>query len=95
MRMLLTSVPGLGHLHPVLPLALAAARAGHEMRVVTGADRVPWVRRCGLPAQPAGLPLDGLRQRAAARGLTGPEPGPGRGARCSTDRCARHSSSTA
>jgi len=73
MRLLLTSVPGLGHLHPVLPLALAAARAGHDVRVATGSDRVPWVRRCGLPAQPAGLTLDGLRERVAARGLTGPE----------------------
>jgi UDP:flavonoid glycosyltransferase YjiC (YdhE family) len=73
MRLLLTSVPGLGHLHPVLPLALAAARAGHDVRVATGPDRVPWVRRCGLPAQPAGLPLDALRERVAAGGLTGPE----------------------
>ena len=73
MRLLLTSVPGLGHLHPVLPLGLAAAHAGHDVRVATGPDRVQWVRRCGLTAQPAGLPLAGLRERAAARGLTGPE----------------------
>ena len=67
MRLLLTSVPGLGHLHPVLPLGLAAAHAGHDVRVATGPDRVQWVRRCGLTAQPAGLPLAGLRERAAAR----------------------------
>lgn len=73
MRLLLTSVPGLGHLHPVLPLALAAARAGHEVRVATGAERVEWVRRCGVDAQPAGLSLSALRERAVARGLAGPE----------------------
>ena len=73
MRLLLTSVPGLGHLHPVLPLALAAARAGHDVRVATGPERVEWVRRCGLSAAPAGLPIAGLRERALARDLTGPE----------------------
>ena len=73
MRLLLTSVPGLGHLHPVLPLALAAARAGHDVRVATGPERVQWVRRCGLSAVPAGLPIAGLRERALARELTGPE----------------------
>ena len=73
MRLLLTSVPGLGHLHPVLPLALAAARAGHDVRVATGAERVEWVRRCGLTAQPAGLPLARMREQAAAQGLAGPE----------------------
>jgi hypothetical protein len=73
MRLLLTSVPGLGHLHPVLPLALAAARAGHDVRVATGADRVEWVRHCGLRPVPAGLTITELRERALARELTGPE----------------------
>ncbi len=73
MRLLLTSIPGLGHLHPVLPLALAAARGGHDVRVATGAVRVGWVRRCGLPAQPAGLTIAQLRERAVAAGLTGSE----------------------
>lgn len=73
MRLLLTSVPGLGHLHPVLPLALAAARAGHDVRVATGPDRVDWVRRCGLHAVPAGLTIAQLRERAVARRLAGPD----------------------
>lgn len=73
MRLLLTSVPGLGHLHPVLPIALAAVRGGHDVRVATGADRMEWVRRCGLAAHRAGLSLPELRERAAARGLAGPE----------------------
>lgn len=73
MRLLLTSVPGLGHLHPVLPLALAAARVGHDVRVATGPERVHWVRRCGLDAVPAGLPIVELRARALARDLSGPD----------------------
>lgn len=73
MRILVTSVPGLGHLHPVLPLALAARQAGHDVRVATGADRLAWVERCGLFAQAAGLPLPGLRAEAERRGLVGPD----------------------
>lgn len=70
-RLLVSSNPGLGHLHPVLPLALAAARSGHEVRVATGADQVAWVRRCGAEAVPAGLPLPAMVEQADARGLTG------------------------
>lgn len=73
MRLLITSVPGLGHLHPVLPLALAAAAAGHDVRVATGADRTDWVSRCGAVAVPAGLSHDALVQEASLQGLTGPE----------------------
>jgi UDP:flavonoid glycosyltransferase YjiC (YdhE family) len=73
MRLLVTSVPGLGHLHPVLPLALAAAGAGHDVRVATGPDRVEWVRRCGLRPVPAGLTIAAMREQAVTRNLTGPE----------------------
>lgn len=69
----MTSVPGLGHLHPVLPIALAARRAGHDVRVATGADRVAWVERCGIPAHAAGLPFAGLRTEVERRGLVGPD----------------------
>lgn len=72
MRILVTAVPGLGHLHPVLPLALAAAAAGHDVKVATGADHVDWVRRCGAVAVPAGLSHSQLTQEADARGLAGP-----------------------
>ncbi|MGY1747069.1 glycosyltransferase [Blastococcus sp. SYSU D00695] len=73
MRFLVSSVPGLGHLHPVLPLALAAVAAGHEVRVATGADRVDWVRRCGLDAVPAGLGQAAASARSDELGLDGPE----------------------
>lgn len=73
MRVLVTSVPGLGHLHPVLPLALAARKAGHDVRVATGPDLVGWVERCGVSAYAAGLPFAGLRAEVERRGLAGPD----------------------
>jgi UDP:flavonoid glycosyltransferase YjiC (YdhE family) len=38
MRVLFSGCPGYGHLHPMLPLARAAARAGHEVAIATGPD---------------------------------------------------------
>ena len=55
MRILFTTFPAKGHFHPIAPLALAAKAAGHEVRVATGEDLVPWVRKCGLDANPIGL----------------------------------------
>lgn len=48
MRMVVTSFPGRGHLNPVLPLALAAQEAGHDVRVATGADQLAHIARYGL-----------------------------------------------
>lgn len=38
MRILFSGCPGYGHIHPMLPLARAAARAGHDVAVATGPD---------------------------------------------------------
>ncbi len=65
MRLLFTSFPAVGHLHPLLPLALAARDAGHEVVVATGPDEVGWVRACGLHAEPCGL----ARREATARSV--------------------------
>jgi UDP:flavonoid glycosyltransferase YjiC (YdhE family) len=70
-RVLVSSIPGLGHLHPVLPVALAAAAAGHDVRVATGANRLEWVERCGATGVAAGLPHDELVSSALA--LPAPE----------------------
>jgi UDP:flavonoid glycosyltransferase YjiC (YdhE family) len=58
--MLVTSFPGRGHLNPVLPLALAARAAGHEVRVATGADQLAHVTSYGLEAVEIGPGLDDL-----------------------------------
>ncbi|HTE14737.1 MAG TPA: glycosyltransferase [Burkholderiales bacterium] len=55
MRILFTSGPMYGHVNAVLPLAIAAQRAGHEVVVATGADLIPHVERFQLTAWPVGL----------------------------------------
>ncbi|MBL7511427.1 glycosyltransferase [Frankia nepalensis] len=54
MRILFTACPFFGHVNTVLPLALAARRAGHEVVVATGADFAEHVARRGLTAWPIG-----------------------------------------
>ena len=54
MRILFTSFPGLGHLHPLMPLALAAGAAGHDVRLASGPDVVDWANRAGVTSHPVG-----------------------------------------
>ncbi len=58
--MLVTSFPGRGHLNPVLPLAIAAQQAGHDVRVATGADQLAHVTRYELEPVEIGPGLDDL-----------------------------------
>jgi UDP:flavonoid glycosyltransferase YjiC (YdhE family) len=69
-RVLCTAFPAVGHLHPLLPLALAAKQAGHEVCVATAPDLVPWSITCGVPARPVG-PL--VRSLVAQVGPDRPE----------------------
>jgi UDP:flavonoid glycosyltransferase YjiC (YdhE family) len=55
MRMLFTTAPGVGHVIPMLPVALAAVARGHEVRVGGGRDIEPIVRRAGLDCVELGL----------------------------------------
>jgi len=43
MRILFTACPMVGHVNTLLPLALAAQRAGHTVAVATGGDQAPRV----------------------------------------------------
>jgi UDP:flavonoid glycosyltransferase YjiC (YdhE family) len=54
MRILFTACPFFGHVNTVLPLALAAQRAGHEVAVATGADFASHVGERELTAWPIG-----------------------------------------
>ncbi len=59
MRVLFTSPSGLGHIHPMVPLARAMAESGCEVLWATPADGVGHVERAGVSAAatgPAGLP---------------------------------------
>ena len=61
MRALFTSLPAMGHLNSILPLAIAARRAGHDVAVCTSAGLVDEVTGHGLEHLPGGaLTLDEL-----------------------------------
>lgn len=56
MRILFATNPGLGHLLPLLPIAIAARDAGHEVAVAAGASIGPVVTAAGLRLVPMGPP---------------------------------------
>lgn len=59
MRVLFTSPSGLGHIHPMVPLARAMVVRGHDVLWATPADGVGHIERTGISAVatgPAGLP---------------------------------------
>lgn len=55
MRVLVTSSPPVGHVHPLVPLARALQKAGHDVRWATGPDACPIVEGAGIEALVAGL----------------------------------------
>src|SRR4051812_31249954 len=55
MRVLVTSSPPIGHVHPLAPLATALQRAGHDLRWATGPDACAIVAAAGIEPVPAGL----------------------------------------
>lgn len=55
MRILFTTISGSGHFHPLVPIARAAAAAGHEVAVACAASFVPTAERAGFRAFPAGF----------------------------------------
>lgn len=66
-RMLFISSPGVGHLMPILPVAIAAQAGGHEVRVGCGQSLAPLVGRAGLRHVPMGpASLDEVRARIPA-----------------------------
>ena len=60
MSILFTSNPLVGHWLPMLPLARAAQRAGHEVAVTAGPDAVAGVERRGFIAWFVGWDSNGL-----------------------------------
>jgi UDP:flavonoid glycosyltransferase YjiC (YdhE family) len=66
-RILFTCYPGFGHLHPMLPLARAAGRAGHEVAIATGPDLVPRAESYGFTTWTAGLSSAETVERYLAR----------------------------
>ena len=56
MRVLVATLPLWGHIQPVLPLATALQRRGHELVWATGPDACARIGRLGIATAPAGLP---------------------------------------
>jgi UDP:flavonoid glycosyltransferase YjiC (YdhE family) len=52
---LFTSVPGVGHLHPMLPLAAAVVEQGHDLLWATGAGGCERLGRWGIDTAEAGV----------------------------------------
>jgi UDP:flavonoid glycosyltransferase YjiC (YdhE family) len=66
-RILFISSPGVGHLMPILPVAIAAQAGGHEVLVGCGESLAPLVGRAGLRHVPMGpASLDEVRARIPA-----------------------------
>src|SRR5258708_35219142 len=55
MRVLFTVQPSTGHLHPLVPVAIALREAGHEVAVCSSAPFRPDVEAFGLTHIDAGL----------------------------------------
>ena len=58
MRFLFTCVPGLGHFHPLVPLAGVLVEAGHDVAFATAPVFADAVTRAGFEAIPAGANWD-------------------------------------
>lgn len=53
-RFLFSSTGGYGHIHPLMPLALALKQAGHQIAFVTGRSRQKMVEEAGFTFFPVG-----------------------------------------
>jgi UDP:flavonoid glycosyltransferase YjiC (YdhE family) len=67
MRILVTSTPGTGHIHPMVPLALALRDRGHEVVWATGPSSCRTVEAFGLETRPAGPDVGPRNQRFASQ----------------------------
>ncbi|HEX8771356.1 MAG TPA: glycosyltransferase [Acidimicrobiales bacterium] len=67
LRILCSCLPGYGHFNPLVPLARAAQRAGHEVVFATAAEFCPRVAAAGFEAHPAGLGMAAQMQEARRR----------------------------
>ncbi|MGW7543096.1 nucleotide disphospho-sugar-binding domain-containing protein [Streptomyces sp. NPDC054770] len=86
MRVLFTSLPGIGHLFPMVPLAWALQAAGHTVLVATDRDFLPVVTGAGLPGAPVLDPVDPVRLFRPI----GPPGGPVSPAESTGRRCAEN-----
>jgi UDP:flavonoid glycosyltransferase YjiC (YdhE family) len=58
MRILISSRPAYGHVYPLMPLALAARDAGHEVAFATTGPFLPKLRALGFPTHDIGITIE-------------------------------------
>jgi UDP:flavonoid glycosyltransferase YjiC (YdhE family) len=68
MRVLVTSRPGMGHVHPLVPVVSGLQRAGHDVAWATAAEARARIEGYGFPALPSGS-AGAEAARAALRDL--------------------------
>ncbi len=61
MRILFRSLPAFGHLYPLMPLAMAARAAGHDVVFSTAGEFVGRLEALGFPVFPAGTTIEQSR----------------------------------
>lgn len=88
MRVLVSSTPNYGHLHPLLPFARALADAGHEVAVAAPAALAGAVAHAGFRHLPAGDDRDVSDVFPELRALRGQSAWPSWGGR-SSPACGR------
>ncbi|MDQ6728475.1 MAG: glycosyltransferase [Actinomycetota bacterium] len=73
MKVLFASVPGVGHFHPLVPLALALVEAGDDVLVAAGPSICARAEGMGLAATPVGPDYDAwsAKMRSRVRGVPG------------------------
>jgi UDP:flavonoid glycosyltransferase YjiC (YdhE family) len=77
-RLLFTSLGSYGHTFPLVPLAVAARDAGHDVVFATSEDFLPQLTKAGLETAAAGLAIkDAFGQAFAEAGPPGPRRPPG------------------
>jgi L-demethylnoviosyl transferase len=92
MRVLFTSLPGIGHMFPMVPLAWALQASGHTVLVATDREFLPVVTGAGLPAAAVLDPIDpvALFKPAGPAGRTGQSGRPVSPAEGTGHRCAEN-----
>jgi hypothetical protein len=72
-QVLFVAFPGEGHVRALLPLAVAATQAGHQVVFATGAEGVPVAESSGLATMTVGMSVAEWRRESARRfgGQTG------------------------
>lgn len=72
MRILFCARPAYGHVYPMMPLALAAREAGHDVQFATAGAFVPKLQSLGFTTHAVGLTIEQARDE-----LVGSAPGDG------------------